>query len=81
MTLHIDLNQETETRLRAAAGRQGLALEQYATRILEESFQPVLSPPRHAALALLQQWDREDQTDDPAELARRTATLRNSRPR
>ena len=33
-------------------------------------------PPNRATLELLAQWDREDATDDPAEIARREAELK-----
>ena len=75
MTLTLELPPEVEGALAAEARRQGVTLERLALDRLRQSpgVEPPLQPaPRHnAMLALFAQWDAEDATDDPEELARR----------
>lgn len=78
MTLTITLPQEAEARLRERAAAVGQDPARYAERLLaEELAGSALSGARSTAksssatLELLAQWEREDHTNDPAELARR----------
>jgi hypothetical protein len=69
MTLTIALNYETERRLLEEAARRGIAPSTYAAHLIEEHL-----PGPHSSSSLEQmfrEWDAEDQTDDPAEVARR----------
>jgi hypothetical protein len=70
MTLIIEIPAETEHRLKTEAARLGIDAAKYASQLIEQGLQP---PPAidHATLDLLAQWDREDETDDPSEIARR----------
>ena len=70
MTLVIDLTPEEEARLQAIAKSQGLEPADCAKRLLTER----LTPPKPGAgtLALFAQWDAEDGTADPEEIAART---------
>src|SRR4051812_18478577 len=74
MTLMIELPAELENRLKIEAQTRGVAPEEYARKLLEENL-PKSSPPEEAQGNSLQrlfaQWDAEDATDDPAEIARR----------
>lgn len=71
MTLTIDIPGELEARLRQDAARLGVDAAEYVRRLIEDRF----PPPRadEATLALLAQWDAEDATTDPAEIAARRA--------
>ncbi len=65
MTLMLDLSPDFEHRLMQAAARAGLPPAEYALKKLEEG----LGGNRPKALRdLFAAWDREDATDDPAEL-------------
>jgi len=51
---------------------RGLEPEVYVIKMLEENLpSPVRGTPDTATLALLAQWDAEDATTDPDEIARR----------
>jgi len=70
--MHVPLSSETMTRLQKEALRRGLDPEELARQLIEER----LSDSQAAqdvkrTLDLLDQWDREDLTDDPEELERR----------
>ncbi len=67
--LTVDLPLEIEHRLKWEATRQGMDAADYARKLLEAA----LSMPAvdQATIDLLDQWDREEATDDPQELARR----------
>lgn len=78
MTLTISLPAEAEARLRQRAQAVGQDVTRYIERLLTEEFGGPASPanavaksPCQATLDLLDQWEREDRTNDPAELARR----------
>jgi hypothetical protein len=71
MTLEIDLSPETEQLLRAEAARLGLDEVECARRLIVRSLPKAVPNPNQATLDLLAQWDKEDQTDDPAEIERR----------
>ncbi len=69
MTLSIQLEPETEARLKDAAGRLGVDASEYAKRLIEQNLP---SSDRPSALhSLFAQWDAEDTTADPAELESR----------
>ena len=67
----LTLPAELEERLMQRASQLGLSADEYARSLIErELSQPV---PDRATLDLLAKWRAEDETDDPAELARREA--------
>lgn len=68
MTVTLDLEPELDSHLRALAEAQGLSVEQYLRRLIRDAVQ---TRSGGAALELLQSWEREDETDDAEELARR----------
>lgn len=70
MTITIDLTAEEEARLRAVAGHEGFEPVECLRRLLSTTLP---SPaPGAATLALFADWEAEDATDDPAEIAART---------
>lgn len=70
--MHVPLSPETLERLRMEASRRGVDPEDFARQIIEEQLEsPALTPDAQRMIELMDQWDREDQTNDPAELARR----------
>jgi len=67
--LTISLPQEIENRLKGEASRQGMNASDYATKLLEAALvKPAVD---QATIDLLDQWDREEATDDLQELAKR----------
>lgn len=74
MTLTIDLTAEEEAGLAAAARRQGTDIEQCVRRLIAQgapSAPEADVTPGAATRALFAQWDEEDATDDPNEIAAR----------
>ena len=72
MTLTIEIPPETEKRLKTEAARLGIPETEYAKQAIERSLPPETPViVDQATLDLLAQWDKEDETDDPAEIARR----------
>jgi len=71
MTLKINFPPETENRLKTEAARLGVDEAEYARRVIEQSLPPNSAPVDQATVDLLAEWAREDQTSDPAEIARR----------
>jgi len=75
MTVAISLSPEAERRLTSQAERQGIDLPTLASRVLEAEAGRLAgsnqSKRNQATLDLLAQWEREEQTSDPAEIARR----------
>jgi hypothetical protein len=69
----IMLSAETETRLREEALRRGIAADQLVDQLIREATAKTEPKPGQATLDLLDQWEREDATDDPQEIARRQA--------
>jgi hypothetical protein len=76
MTMVITIPPDLEARLRGEAARRGEDAAEYARRLIERG----LAPPaanggrdNRASLAVLDQWERQTATTDPAELARRNA--------
>jgi hypothetical protein len=70
MSLHIDLQPETEERLEWEANRRGIDKTRLAREILESGLPP-LTPKQRAVVALLQSWIDEDATNDTAEIEAR----------
>ncbi len=83
MTVTLKLKPEAEAEAPQEAAAEGAALHEYISKLIAEAAKrqpPPLSPEeRHrknqAALAVLRQWDEEDKTDDPEEIARRQVEL------
>ena len=76
MTLTIQIDEDIARRLASEAGREGVDSQEYARRLIEEKVGRLESKlPNRATLELLAQWDREDATDDAAEIARREEQL------
>lgn len=72
MTLTISLSQESEESLRKKAAAIGQPLDIYAARVLEEAAKsPSLITGDRGTIDLLQSWNAEDATTDPAELSAR----------
>jgi hypothetical protein len=72
MTLKIDLNAETESRLKSAATRRGVEPEVYAKQIIEQNLSTTANGGSdQATLDLLARWDAEDATTDPDEIISR----------
>ena len=68
MTVTLELKPALDARLRELARASGLTVEKYLARLIERSV-PALSG--HAAIALLDEWGKEDATADRDELAKR----------
>ena len=68
MTFKLNLRPDLDAQLRESAEASGLTVEEYLSRLIEESV-PVRRS--EAALALLDAWEREDATDDREELDKR----------
>ena len=67
--LTIELPPDVEKRLQGEATRQGLAAEDYVKKLIVENL-----PSHETAQSLTDlfaEWEAEDATDDPAEIARR----------
>jgi len=72
MTLTISLSQESEERLRRKAAELGQPLDVYAARVLEEAAKtPSAASNDQGTIDLLQSWNVQDATTDPAELSAR----------
>jgi len=71
VTLMLDLSPELESRLKNEAATHGVAPEEYAKRILQENLPEEKAAPGNSLQQLFAQWDAEDATTDPEELARR----------
>lgn len=69
MTLTIELSPEEEVRLQAAARKQGVTPPECAKQVLNTHLPPLR--PGEGTLALFAQWEAEDATDDPEEIAAR----------
>jgi len=84
MTLTLELTPEVEARLRRKAAREGQDIAAYLLAVADREAQEETAPlpqvtneaqrvKNQAALDMLSAWDKEDETDDPAEVARREA--------
>jgi hypothetical protein len=71
MTLMIALKPETEKRLREEASRVGVEPGEFARRLLEEHLPQERPMPDVESIRLLEEFERENATDDPKEIARR----------
>jgi hypothetical protein len=75
MTLTLELPPDVESALAEDARRKGTTPEELALDNLRRSYVPpsrAVGPPREdPTLAIFAQWDAEDATDDPEEIARR----------
>ena len=70
--MHVPLTPRILDRLRHEATLRGIDPAEYASQIIEQSLSaPQNQNSRPSTLEMLDQWDREDETDDPAEIARR----------
>src|SRR4051794_17481426 len=70
----IQLRPELETRLTEEARRQGVAPNDFAVKLIEQGLPNAAAHgavPNQAAIDVLRQWEEENATDDPAEIARR----------
>jgi hypothetical protein len=65
----ISLPQEIESRLKGEASRRGLAVEDYAKKLIVEHLPPATG--ENSLADLFAAWKTEDGTDDPAEVDRR----------
>jgi hypothetical protein len=69
--MHVPLSPETHKRLTEAASRRGVAPSDLARELIETHLPPAEGAnPNQATLALLDEWERQARTTDPAELAR-----------
>lgn len=71
VTVKLVLDAEVEARIAAQAAARGLPVESYLQSLIEHAARH--GAPGAATLALLDAWESEDETDDPAELERRRA--------
>lgn len=68
----VKLAPAVEEKLLREASRLGMRPEDFARMAIEEKLSPSEVARRHPSmLEVLDEWDREDATDDPAEIARR----------
>ena len=67
MSMTISLPPKAEAALKDEARRHGVGMEEYAAELIVKS----LPGERQAVLDLLDEWDREEATDDPGEIAKR----------
>jgi hypothetical protein len=67
----IVISDDLETRLRGEASRRGVAADEYARRLIEQGLAGGKGDSIQATLEVLDNWERENATTDPAELARR----------
>ena len=77
MSITLELTQDEEARLRAAAAREGISPEECAKQFVLPQLPPVSAegPTNDRTLELLAQWAAEDATDDPEEIRRAEADL------
>jgi hypothetical protein len=69
--LTIELPEQIGAELQREAQRQGMGADRYASQIIQQNLMAI---ERARSLRdLFEQWEREDETDDPQELARRAA--------
>jgi len=68
MTLMLDIPKVLEARLREAADRVGMVPADYAARIIADHLTPATAS--GSLRDLFAEWEAEDATTDPAEIAR-----------
>ncbi len=81
MIVTLDLEPQMEAQIAKNAAAHGVAVPDYLKTVIEGTVTP--QPPgvhsqaqlakNQEAIALLDQWDQEDATDDPEEIARHQA--------
>jgi hypothetical protein len=69
MSITIELTPEEEARLRAAAASNGVSATECARQVLVTHLPP--GELKDRTLELFAQWEAEDATEDPEEIARR----------
>lgn len=68
--MHVPLTPETLEQLREEATRRGIGPAEYARQIIEQRLSASqTNGPRQSVLEMLDEWDREDETDDRTEIA------------
>lgn len=77
MTLQLTLPPKTEERLAQEAQRRGESSEAVALKLLDEHLPPPLDERRTAAMAMFEQWRKEDELATPEEIAQGEELLRN----
>jgi hypothetical protein len=77
MIVTIDLDERLRIRLEQEARRRGLQPPEYARQLVEQGLRTAAAAtgPDRATLDLLAEWEREDATNDPAELEARRSEL------
>jgi hypothetical protein len=75
----IVLSVEAEARLKEEALRRGMAADQLVEQLIREAVPKPQRKPSQATLELFDEWEREDATDDPQEIARRQAEFEEFR--
>ena len=81
MTITLNLKPEVESIFTRKATAEGKPLPEYIEGLLEENakqesitvYSQEQLAKNQAAIAMLDRWDKEDETDDPEEIARRQA--------
>jgi hypothetical protein len=71
--ININLPDNIERRLKGEASRRGIAAEEYASRLIVQNL-----PPQDSSTTLVElfaQWEKEDESPDPLEIARRQKDL------
>lgn len=67
MTVQVELDAETESRIAAQAAASGVPLEDYVKSLIEKA--AIHGAPGDATRALFAKWNEQDRNDDPAETA------------
>ena len=68
----IMLSAETETRVEAEASRRGLRADQLVEQLIDAALPRQLAKqPNQSSIDILNDWEAQTATDDPAEMARR----------
>ncbi len=76
MTVTLSLKSKVEAEIAQKASTEGMALQEYIDKLIAEAAKRQPPPLSHeeqiaknqAALAMLREWDEEDETDDPEEI-------------
>ena len=71
MSITLNLPADLEQRLRREAERRGVELEPFAMSLIEKQLADQTVSPSNSLARLFAQWDAEDETSDPQEIARR----------
>jgi hypothetical protein len=73
MDLIVELQPEVQERLESVARELSMEPSAYASRLIEAALPKHLSDRQRHLLEMLEQWDEEDKTDDPAVISERIA--------